>query len=133
MTDETNANRILSQRIGGTDIHGNVIGSPRRETDASVQAVKLPTTHSYVTDEQKNQKTALEQRLREAEQELKQAAETYVVALDVSEQTWRKEVEAAEQRAERYKTALEEIADHWGEHTNVGSIARAALAEPQET
>ncbi len=61
---------------------------------------------------------ALEQRLRDAEQErdnlfkqameliterdaaeqkLKQAAETYVVALDVSEQTWRKEVEAAEQ------------------------------------
>ncbi len=40
-----------------------------------------------------------------AEQALKQAAESYVVALDVSEQTWRKEVEAAEQRAERNQDA----------------------------
>ncbi len=96
---------------------------------------------------------ALEQSLREAEQKLKQAAETYVVALDVSEQTWRKELEAtkdtdfwtqqsadlakerdaAEQRAERYRLALVRTLETLMVYAPYGEgiDARAALAEPQ--
>jgi chromosome segregation ATPase len=73
------------------------------EVPVGVSALEAVDVTKFMADRVKEQDKAI----ADLKAELKQAAETYLVALDVSEQTWRKEVGQLEQTIAELRKALE--------------------------